>query len=94
MQPDRPLNYYIAKLMKQLDMGQFASEEEVRRVYHYLTGDLIYKLTTLLRYRDGVLKLRFAAAALRQEMTYRRESLREKINSELKGEVVKKIVIL
>lgn len=94
MQPDRPLDFYIGKLMQQLDMGQFATEEEVRRAYHYLAGDLIYKLTTLLQFRDGVLKLRFAAAALRQEITYRRESLREKINGELKGEVVKKVVII
>ena len=94
MQPDRPLNYYITKLFRQLDMGEFASEMEVQRVYRYLAGDLIYKLTTLCAYRDGTLKLRYSVAALRQEMTYRRESLREKMNDELKGDVVKKIVIL
>lgn len=94
MQPDRPLNYYIQKLFRQLDMGEFASEMEVQRTYRYLAGDLIYKLTTLCSYRDGTLKLRFAAAALRQEMTLRRDKLRQRMNDELKGNVIKKIVIL
>lgn len=94
MQPDRPLDYYLNRLFKQLDCGEFATEEEVRRAYRYLAGDLIYKLTPTLTYRNGVLRLRFAAAALRQEMVYRRESLRTKLNEELKGNVVRKIVIL
>ncbi|MBQ9418536.1 MAG: DUF721 domain-containing protein [Bacteroidales bacterium] len=94
MQPDRPLDYYINRLFKQLEMQQFASEMEVKRAYRLLVGDLIYKLTTTLRYREGRLTLRFAAAALRQEITYRKESLRLKMNEELKGEVVKKIVVL
>ena len=94
MQPDRPLNYYMQKLFRQLDMGEFATEMEVQRVYRYLAGDLIYKLTPLCTFRDGTLRLRFSAAALRQEMTYRRETLRQKMNDELKGNVIKKIVIL
>ena len=94
MQPDRPLNYYMQKLFHQLDMGEFASEMEVQKAYRYLAGDLIYKLTTLCSYRDGTLRLRFAAAALRHEMTMRRESLRQKLNGELQGDVIKKIVIV
>lgn len=94
MQPDRTLDYYIDRLFKQLDRGEFATEMEVQRVYHYLVGDLIYKLTTRCTFRNGTLRVRYAAAALRQEITLRRESLRQRINSELGGEVVKKIVIL
>ncbi len=93
MQPDRPLDYYINRLFKQLDRGEFATEMEVQRAYRYLAGDLIYKLTTRCAYRSGTLRLRFAAAALRHEMFCRRASLRTKLNQQLGGEVVKKIVI-
>lgn len=93
MQPDRPLDYYITRLFKQLDHGEFATEMEVQRAYRYLAGDLIYKLTTQCTFRNGTLRLRFAAAALRQEMTYRRNSLMQKLNRELGGDVVKKVVI-
>lgn len=94
MQPDRPLDYYINLLFRQLDKAEFATEMEVQRAYRLLAGDLIYKLTPTITYRNGTLRLRFAAAALRHEMTMRRESLRQKMNSELHGDVIKKIVIV
>ncbi len=93
MQPDRPLDYYIERLFAQLDKAEFATEMEVQRAYRLLAGDLIYKLTPTVTYRNGTLRLRFAAAALRHEMTLRRESLRQKLNAELHGEVIKKILI-
>ncbi len=93
MQPDRPLDYYIERLFAQLDRSEFATEMEVQRTYRLLAGDLIYKLTPTINYRNGTLRLHFAAAALRHEMMMRRESLRLKMNSELHGDVVKKIVI-
>ena len=93
MQEDRPLDYYIKRLFHQLDHGEFATELEVQRAYRMLAGDLIYKLTTTCSYRNGTLRLRFAAAALRQEMTYRRDSLRDKLNRELGGDAVKRIII-
>lgn len=93
MQPDRPLDYYIERLFAQLDKAEFATEMEVQRAYRLLAGDFIYKLTPTVTYRNGTLRLRFAAAALRHEMTLRRESLRQKLNAELHGEVIKKILI-
>lgn len=93
MQEDRPLDYYIKRLFNQLDHGEFATEIEVQRAYRLLVGDLIYKLTTTCTFRNGTLRLRYAAAALRHEMTMRRESLKDKLNGELGGNVVKKIVI-
>ena len=94
MQPNRPLDYYINLLFRQLDKAEFATEMEVQRAYRLLAGDLIYKLTPTVTYRNGTLRLRFAAAALRNEMTMRRESLRLKMNNELHGDVIKKIVIV
>ncbi len=94
MQPDRPLDYYISRLFAQLDRSEFATEMEVQRAYRLLAGDLIYKLTPTVSFRNGILKLRFSAAALRHEMMMRREGLRQKLNVELHGDVVKKIVIV
>lgn len=93
MQPDRPLDYYIERLFEQLDKAEFATEMEVQRAYRLLAGDLIYKLTPTVTYRNGTLRLKFAAAALRHEMMMRRESLRQKMNDELHGNVIKKIMI-
>lgn len=90
---DRTADYYIQRMLRQWDMADYASEIEVERVYKRLAGDLIVRLTQRIAYKNGTLRLKYAAAALRQEMTFRRDSLRQKMNEELGGEVVKKIVI-
>jgi len=90
---DRTADYYIQKMLRQWDMADFASEVEVDRVYRQLAGDLIGRLTQRLSFKKGTLRLKYMSAALRHEMTMRRESLQNKINEELGGNVVKKIVI-
>ena len=90
---DRTADYYIQRMFRQWNMADFASEVEVERVYKQLAGDLITRLTQRITFNKGTLRLKYAAAALRQEMTLRRESLRQKMNEELGGEVIKKIMI-
>ena len=90
---DRTADYYIQRMLRQWDMGDLASEVEVERVYRGLAGDLIGRLTERISFRKGTLRLKYPVAALRQEMTFRRESLRQKMNEELGGEVVKNIII-
>lgn len=90
---DRTADYYIQRMLRQWDLADFATEVEVERVYRQLAGDLISRLTQRLSFKKGTLRLKYMSAALRQEMTYRRDSLRDKINSELGADVVKKIII-
>ncbi|MCR5445194.1 MAG: DUF721 domain-containing protein [Bacteroidales bacterium] len=90
---DRTADYYIQRMFRQWDMADFASEMEVERVYRRLAGDLIGRLTQRVSFKKGILRLKYMSAALRQEMTYRRESLRQTMNDELGGDVVKKIII-
>ena len=90
---DRTADYYIQRMLRQWDLADFATEVEVERVYRRLAGDLIGRLTQRLSFKKGTLRLKYMSAALRQEMTYRRDSLRDKINSELGADVVKKIII-
>lgn len=91
MQPDRTINYYLQGALRRLDHGDFADELRVETVYRQLAGDLISRLTTSVQFSDGTLRLRLVSAALRHEMTMRREGLRGRINDELGGEVVKEI---
>lgn len=93
MQPDRTINYYLQGALRRLDHGDFADELRVETVYRQLAGDLISRLTSSVQFQRGVLSLRLSSAALRHEMTMRRESLRGRINDYLGGEVVKTIYI-
>lgn len=93
MQPDRTINYYLQGALRRLDHGDFADELRVETIYRQLAGDLISRLTSSVQFSHGTLSLRLSSAALRQEMTKRRESLRQKINDHLGSEVVNNIHI-
>ena len=90
---DRTADYYIQRMLRQWDMADLASEVEVERIYRQLAGDLIVRLTQRISFKKGILRLKYMSAALRHEMTMRRDSLQGKINAEMGGEVVKKIII-
>lgn len=90
---DRTADYYIQRMLRQWDMADLASEVEVERAYRHLAGDLIGRMTQRISFRKGTLRLKYMSAALRHEMSMRRESLQNKINEDLGGNVVKKIVI-
>ena len=90
---DRTADYYIQRMLRQWDMADYASEIEVEQAYRQLAGDLIMRLTQRVSFKKGTLRLKYMTAALRHEMTMRRESLQDKINEQLGADVVKKIVI-
>jgi len=90
---DRTADYYINRMLRQWDMEDLATEVEVERVYRQLAGDLVGRMTQRLSYKKGILRLKYMSAALRYEMTMRRESLQARINEDLGREAVKKIVI-
>ena len=93
MQPDRTIDYYLQSALRRLDHGDFADEMRVESVYRQLAGDLISRLTSSVQFTKGTLSLRLSSAALRHEMTMRRESLRQRINDHFGAEVVKNIYI-
>lgn len=91
---DRTADYYIQRMLRQWNFGDLATEMQVERAYRKLAGDLIVRFTQSVKFKNGTLRLKYLTAALRHEMTLRRESFRQKMNEELGTEVVKKIVIL
>ena len=94
MQDDRTVDYYMQRFFRRYELDEFASQMQVERVYRALAGDLISRLTTSLSFSNGTLRLRLLSAALRNEMTMRRDALRQRINQELGGDIVKRIMIV
>ena len=76
---------------RRLDMQDTVDEIEVKEAYKRVVGDLIFRLTWNVQYKEGVLRVRLASAALRQELFCRRESLKQTLNENIGHDVVKKI---
>ena len=93
MQEDRTVDYFMERFFKRYELTDTASEMRVERIYRALVGDTISRLTLKISYKKGTLRLRLASAALRQEITFRKERLRQAINDQLGSEEVQKIVL-
>lgn len=91
---EHTLQDLLRQMYHRLEMDDVATEMEVRQMYGRIVGDFINRLTRECRFSDGVLTVRLASAALRQELTYRRTSLADKINEGLNKKAVKEIRFL
>ena len=84
----------LKTVYKQVDVSDALVEREVVAAYNDVVGELIAKLTRKITLAKGVLRVQLSSAALRQEMSMRKESLIEKINEKLSEPRVKDIVFL
>ena len=88
----KPLQDYLKVVYKKLDVEDVVSGAEVVTAYKEIVGDLIGKLSQNIKFTDGLLYVTIASAALRQELSYKRQSLTEKINQKIGGNRLKDIV--
>ena len=66
---------------------------EIEKVGRSVVGPKIDKLTDRVYYKDGVLVCYMNSSLVRNNLYYRQESLRSRLNLTLGGEKVKKIVL-
>lgn len=69
------------------------AEEHAKEVFKSLLDAKTADHLVSLFVHDGLLFARLDSAAARQELSYRKEMLRQAINEKLHGEVIKTIVI-
>ncbi|MBR1799690.1 MAG: DUF721 domain-containing protein [Bacteroidales bacterium] len=93
MSEEKPLSVFMQQAFNRLGMRDLSDEMAVERVYNEAAGELIARMTLSLKFQAGTLRLKVTSAALKNELTMRREGLRLKLNESLGREVVKKIVV-
>lgn len=82
----------LSQLYRQNNLSSVVDIYQVRSAYNEVVGELIARLTQSLRFESGTLYVRLLSAALRHEMTLRKQSLIEKINQQLGRSVVENIM--
>ncbi|MBR5028431.1 MAG: DUF721 domain-containing protein [Bacteroidales bacterium] len=79
-----PHEYTLQDLLKtvykQVDVADAFAEQEVIAAYNEVVGEMIAQLSRNLKLKKDVLHVQLSSAALRQEMSFRKESLLTKIN--------------
>ena len=86
----------LQDLMKQMfkvcDMIDKANEMDIIKTYRFVVGDLISKLTQDIKLRNKTLYVKISSAALRNELSYKKQDLIIKINSEFNYSAIDSIV--
>jgi predicted nucleic acid-binding Zn ribbon protein len=75
------------KLTNQVHLSQIKSN------WSEIVGNTIAKYTTDLYLRNGVLFIKVAHTALKQELSFRKEEIKTAVNKALKEDAIQEIVI-
>ena len=92
MRDERKLCDILKVVYRRMELDEAANEMEVKEMYHKVVGDLISKLTWDVKYEKGILYVKLASAALRNELMYKKEDLENKMNQNLGRKAITKIV--
>lgn len=82
----------LAQLYRKNNLSSVVDIYQVRSAYNQVVGELISRLTQSLRFESGHLYVRILSAALRHEMTMRKQNLIDKINQHIGRPVVEDII--
>lgn len=88
----QPLQHYLKNVYSRLHVDEAVDGVVATEAYKKIVGDLINKLTTSIKYKDRRLYVTLASAALRNELSYKRQSLTEKINEAIGRPLVSDII--
>lgn len=90
---EQSLAEVIARLVEGSGMRDKLDQLDVTAAWDEVAGPMVARHTTGIRLRRGRLLLRFDSAPLRQEISYGKEMLVERINAHLGREVVREITV-
>ena len=89
---EHTLQDLMKQMFKDCDMIDKANEMDIIKTYRFVVGDLISKLTQDIKLRNKTLCVKISSAALRNELSYKKQDLIIKINSELNYSAIDSIV--
>lgn len=89
---EHTLQDLMKQMFKDCDMIDKVNEMDVIKTYRSVVGDLISKLTHDIKLSDKTLYVKLTSAALRNELSYKKQDLIIRINTELNSEAITSII--
>lgn len=84
----------IGEMLRTFQLDTRVNETSVINAWEKVMGPVIAKYTAQVRMQQGVLYVKVESAALKQELTYRKTEIAEKLNAECGSEIVREVVII
>ena len=83
----------IRKLMKNPKLAEKMDELDALDVWKELIGDNLKRFVLSAKMNKGNLCVKLSSSVLRNELSYKKSELKERINQKLGKEIVKEIVL-
>ena len=93
MSEEKPLKRTIDQLLRAYGYQDQLDELELIKIYERLVGKVFANHTQKIGFKNKILYVKLDSASLKQELSYVKEGLVEKVNREIGRKVVEKIVI-
>ena len=93
MSESKPLKKVIDQLLRAYGYQNQLDEIEITKIYEELVGGMFTKHTKKIFFKDKSLHIKLDSAALKQELSYVKEGLVQKLNQQLGRRVVENIIV-
>lgn len=93
MSEEKPLKLAIKQLMRAYGYQKQLDKLELLKIYEEEVGHLFSNHTKEVNFKEGILYVYLDSAALKQELSYVKEGLVQKLNKKMGKTLVEKIVI-
>jgi len=90
---DYSLAEAMQAMLQEYRLGSQLNEMRVKTLWADLMGKTINTYTSQIAVRKGVLYISISSAALRHELSYGKDKIRDLLNAELGVEYIKEVVI-
>jgi len=94
MPNNKPLKKAIDQLLRVYGYQDQLDEIEIIKKYKSLEGNIFVKHTQKVYFKNKILHVKLDSAALKQELSYIKDGLVQKLNQELGRRLVESIVVL
>ncbi len=89
---EQSLKQVLEQLLKAYKLDKGISELRITKAWEQQLGITVNKHTKELVLRDGILYVHLDSSVVREELTYAKTKLKEMLNREVGGELVKDII--
>jgi len=66
---------------------------DIEKVWSELMTEEVVEYTSDISFKKGVLKIKISSSALRQNLSYRQNAIKDELNAKLKAEIIKSLIL-
>lgn len=92
-QNDEPIKDVLQKMLQDYKLKSRIQQLQIKKLWHELMGASVAKYTTDVVFRRQKLYITISSGALKQELSYSKEKIKNLLNEQMKETAIKEVII-